>query len=230
MGKHAGDRGRKRGCRVPAQAWETFLTHLRDKSAIEVSKLPGMPSAPAFIKKRKRDPEFAARAAAIMATRRPNNKGHIYSPAIWQQCLVNIGRCGISATSKMPGMPSFAGIYMRFWRDKTFRAAVISARPKGKAHPREALNAQLRNNAIYAAAVSAIPSGLQPADRDDVIADMVLAALEGRLAVADMCARAADFVKSQRRAFLSRNTVSLDEPIFRGGRLTRGDCVSEASP
>jgi hypothetical protein len=66
---------------------------------------------------------------------------------------------------------------------------------------------------IYAAARAALPKGLPDFVRDDVITEIVLAHLEGRLALADVPTRAPDFLRAYRRDFDQWKIVSLDAPI-----------------
>lgn len=226
MGHHAGDRGNNHGFRATDKTWEMFLSHLATMSAIEVSKLPGMPSAPAFGKKRKRDPGFHARATEIMSTRRPGNKGHIYPPEIWEACIASVAKIGIARTSLLPEMPSFAGIYMKFWRDHEFRKRIISVRPKTRQALGEQLQSQLRDNAIYRTVREAIPAHLDPVARDDIAQDMVLAVLEGDLTLTDLRARAQEFVRQHWKLFGTRRLISLDAPIAAGSKTTFGDRLS----
>lgn len=227
MGRHAGDRGRRRwGHRPTDETWEAFLTHLATMSAIEISKLPGMPSAVAFSKKRKRDPEFHSRAGVIMAARRPGNRGHIYSRQIWEACLASIAKIGIAHTALIAGMPSFKGIYMKFWRDKEFRRRVVSVRPDNRGVIGERLQSQLLEDVTYAAIRNSLPGHLDRLTKDDVAADMMLAVLEGQLQVADLKTRAPEYVRKHRKMFGTFGVVSLDAPLRADRSVTLLDRLS----
>ncbi len=63
---------------------------------------------------------------------------------------------------------------------------------------------------VYAAARRALPSGLPAFVRDDVIADIVIAHLEGKLALAEIPSRAREFLRAHYREFDTFKTVSLD--------------------
>lgn len=126
MGRHAGIRGiRARGVRLPAdraaEIWESFLEALKVMSAIEASKLPDMPSSPAFIKKRKRDPGFNLRASLIIAERNLNNSGRKrITAAAWRAFLNDLGSVCVKEICSRPGMPSEAAVYKRRKLDPSF--------------------------------------------------------------------------------------------------------------
>lgn len=128
MGKHAGNRGNHRGFRATEETWETFLLHLETLSAIEVSKLPGMPSGPAFVKKRHRDPEYASRAAAIIQARKLNNSGRKrLTSEQWDNFLLSVGTCCVQTLCERPGMPSEAAVYKRRAADPAFAAELATS-------------------------------------------------------------------------------------------------------
>lgn len=116
MGAHAGNRGNNRGFRASEETWETFLTHLSQMSAIDVSKLDGMPSAPAFVKKRQRDNEFDRRAVEIMAARslQKNSGRPVISNAQWDRFFKLLPETSITRIVTLDGMPSMAAVYK--WR------------------------------------------------------------------------------------------------------------------
>lgn len=186
MGLHAGHRNiRARGVRIGSNGaiWETFLGHLATMSAIEASKLPEMPSAPAFNKRRRRDPAFDAKASAIMAARRLNTSGRKrIEPSAWSAFLGAASSMTIAGACALPGMPSQGAIYVRRRRDPWFRERLAQRilRPAG-----ETLNTALMQNDLYAAVAAAVPTFLQKSHREDVIAEMVLAILEGRATIRD---------------------------------------------
>ena len=92
--------------------------------------------------------------------------------------------------------------------------------------PRHVFDKMLSHNAIYRAVKAVVPASLPPITRDDVIGDMVLAVLEGDLAMNDLKARAKTFVKEHWRMFGTLRDVSFDAQLFSDGRSTLGDRVS----
>jgi hypothetical protein len=96
-------------------------------SAIEVSKLPDMPSAPAFVKRRKRDAEFDRRAAAIIAQRKLDNSGRKrIAAATWQIFLGKLGIICVRELCNQPEMPSEAAVYKKRKLDPEFNSAFVT--------------------------------------------------------------------------------------------------------
>lgn len=259
MGRHAGNRGNHKGFRATEETWEIFLGHVATMSAIEASKLPGMPSAPAFVKKRRRDPAFAARADTAMASRKLENSGRKrITPDQWAGFLQAVGSSCVHSLCQRPGMPSEAAVYKRRSQDRAFAAEIASTlrarlkirleaaldsrfpgrkrfRDKAIILPRarplgEAFQARLSENALYSAVRSAIPDHLNPVARDDIAADMMLAVLEGQLDLADLKSRAKEFTRQHWKMFGTIGVISLDAPAGHGSKATIGDRLSgEAS-
>lgn len=292
MGQHAGIRGRSCGFRTTAETWEAYLGHLATLSAIEISKLPGMPSAAVFGKKRRNDPEFRARADAVMAARRLLNGGRkrITSDK-WYAFLTALPQNNnIGKLCERPDMPSMAAVYSRRRKDAGFRASldavlhdvrrerrhrIASAlrlaqfqkapafvekmraalaewrachpeyhgrmlagaaewrarQPKKPRAPRRKWRtpqitlvtapmpepgmifaADLLRNELFAAASAAVPRHLDRVARDDIAAELVLAVLEGEIAVGHLAAKAPDFVRRYSRMYGQRDQVSLHDP------------------
>lgn len=289
MGKHAGDRGRARGLRVTEDVWPIFLGHLATMSAIEVSKLSGMPSAVAFGKKRKRDAEFRSQADTIIATRKLINGGRPrITAAKWTAFLEALPHQSINALCARDDMPSMAAVYKRRRTDEGFRASLDAvlhdvrrerdrriasalrlselqkapafrermlaalatwraAQPKKpkpptrkwrtpqialveapKPAPGTIFAADLLRNELYSAAAAAVPRYLDQARRDDVIADLVLAVLEGEIEIAALPSVAKSFVARHDKLFGTFTTVSLDAPLRPGSNLTIGGTLTGA--
>lgn len=70
----------------------------------------------------------------------------------------------------------------------------------------------IRNDpdAVYREISRAVPSGLPPHMRGDVIAEMCLAVLEGQLLVRDAAARVREYVRGYNRQYDGFKTISLD--------------------
>lgn len=257
---------RIRGHRLsPAEAeaiWNTFLVHLATMSANEAARQPGMPSQPAFAKKRKRDAAFDRRAAEVIAARslqlRSGRKP--ISASKWAEFLGALSSASLGAVLARGGMPSLGAIYKHRQQDSTFRASmdVIVRDPERRRRYRDAcaarlaalrsdpvfcermlaslvlwrarqpaperkapdkrpvgevFRAQLLENQLYAAAADAVPRGLPPHLRDEVISDIVLAVLEGEITFAEIRPSAREYLTRHRRLFGDHGTVSLDATI-----------------
>src|SRR5690606_311875 len=94
--------------------------------------------------------------------------------------------------------------------------AKYRAQKRAGKHPEttfgELLNRALNANALYAAANGAVPRSLPPHARDDIVSEIVLAVLDGALAMEDINKAAARFVSSYWKA-RQLFTLSLDAPI-----------------
>lgn len=88
-----------------------------------------------------------------------------------------------------------------------------AARERRQEDPALHLNTRLAQNDLYRSANRAVSAGIPQAIRDDVIADIVLAVLEGELDAADISTRARSFVASYHRAARTYQTVSADQVI-----------------
>ena len=122
------------------------------------------------------------------------------------------------------------------WRDPEKRARIMDgmwSRPLAGAalggprspqdvrvHDRSVLHA----DPVYAAAHAAAPRGLRPEEREDLVADLVVLALEG--APLDSLAARADAVLRYPRLSTGPMTLSLDAPLYAGARMTLGDLVT----
>lgn len=91
---------------------------------------------------------------------------------------------------------------------------VRAAKPKPTVLPAvgTVLPRVLMGNALYAEAFKAVPRALPVYARDDIISEIVLAVLEGRLAEADIAKQAKSHVTSYWREYSHYTTVSLDKP------------------
>ena len=144
-------------------------------------------------------------------------------------------------------MPSLAVVGVRSRRDARFRSVLTDAirvqkkkridaaytedpppkRTGSKRAPAtETFKVALSQEQLYALVAAAVPKNLPPITRDDIICDMVLAVLDGQLAVGDLRARAKEFVREHWRMFGTLRDLSLDALMFDDGGATRGDRVS----
>lgn len=269
MGRHAGVRGRSQGCRATEEVWERFLSYLREMSAIDASKLPGMPSAPAFRKKRLRDPDFDRRAAEIIAGRRLLNGGRRrVTTERWDLFLNALATKSLALALKAPDAPSLAAVYkhrrrdaafrdrmdsiiraraperrrlaaarMREkWRDPEFAQLALAAlrawrhRPtanvrtsqrrvdRSRHAPAAAIDApsfaaRLKRNELYRAADQVVPKHLSPEARADIIADVLVALIEGTASLDEIAAAASTATRQYWKLFGKFQTVSLDAPL-----------------
>jgi len=104
------------------------------------------------------------------------------------------------------------------------RGKIIAIEPRYA----EARQRELMKIDIYAVARRSLPAGLPAFVRDDVITDVVLAHLEGKLAIGDVPKRAGEFLKSYNRLFDQWKTVSLDATIPGTDGITYMDRVAAA--
>jgi len=117
---------------ISSNVWKTFLKNLATKSALEVARLPGMPSATAFIYKRNRDPDFDERAAAVVASRRLHNSGRSrITEERWRTFEADLRRMPIFQALAVPGSPSEAAVYKRRELDPDFRR-LMEVAPNGR--------------------------------------------------------------------------------------------------
>lgn len=87
---------------------------------------------------------------------------------------------------------------------------------------------QLNRNGMYRAARQAVPGWLDVTDRDDVMQDLILAAIErGESIDAAMAKKAASrHLNRTGRQHLGRDRTSLDEKVFDDAATTIGDTIS----
>jgi hypothetical protein len=223
--------GRGRGVRLSVaeadEIWEAFLIALATKSVRDVSKLPLMPSQAAFVKKRKRDPEFDRRAAEIMEARHLVNGGRRrIAPTAWEQVLSLAVVLGIEDIAARRDMPSAAAIYKRLRFDRGFAQEFRARSHTRCASNGEALRKGLAQNEIYSACIALVPRWVDAAIRDDVISELVLGLVEGTIERARLHEGARDTIKRLWRQSLSPRFISFDAPIGRGdGKRTIGDTI-----
>lgn len=103
--------------------WNTYLGLLATMSPHAASKHPNMPSAAAFLFKRKRDPEFNRRADAVMASRslHANSGKRPIAPDKWRAFLDRLPEMSMKRIAAIEGMPSEGVVYKRRSRDPDFR-------------------------------------------------------------------------------------------------------------
>jgi hypothetical protein len=91
----------------------------------------------------------------------------------------------------------------------------------------ERLKASLARDPIWAAADAALSRNLRPDIREDVIANMILAHLEGALPLQAFPSRASEFVRGHNRLYSTAGRVSLDQNVPGADGLRIGDLISE---
>jgi hypothetical protein len=103
-----------------------------------------------------------------------------------------------------------------------------SPKPRARYLPLgERLKASLALDPIWAAADAALSRNLRPDIREDVIANMILAHLEGGLPLQAFPTRASDYVRGHNRFYSTAGRVSLDQSVPGTDGLRIGDLVSE---
>ena len=229
-----------------ADIWERFLRDLATTPLHELCSQAGMPRVPTVCNKRLRDPAFNERFEAVLAAKGPK-RGTI-TPERWAAFIAGLASCSsIRGICREPGMPCAVTVRHRCRSDPEFRALVAEvlrrrtkariagavtarrrrpARVKPASAPVQTFARQLSRNAIYRAVSAVVPASLPPITRDDIVCEMVLAVLEGQLAMNELKARAKDFVREHWRMFGTLRDLSLDALMFDDGGATLGDRVS----
>lgn len=93
----------------------------------------------------------------------------------------------------------------------------VTALARSESHRfKEQFTAALRSDEIYAAVNAAVPKGMMPDMRDDIISDLVVGLLDGDFAVADLPQQVAQARTAYNRMF-GGYAPSLDAPIGEGG-------------
>jgi hypothetical protein len=110
-------------------------------------------------------------------------------------------------------------------------AAAIAARPKVVKEPKKVWRDGLHQEAlqqvdIYRLARAALPRGLEPDVRDDVISAIVLAVLEGEIRPDEITAKARSYMRKHFQAFSAHSFESLDRRTFLDEDVALVDTVS----
>lgn len=128
--------------------------------------------------------------------------------------------------------------WQRRWRQKNmphvlayqreYRASFGPAKLDGPTQiaSQESRAKALTADAVYAAADRAISRNLPPHLRDDIVSCMVLAALEGQIAIENMAKRAASFISGWFGDQHWRDNVSIDDTIPGRGRQTYAEAIA----
>ncbi len=179
--------------------WESFLQALATRSALEVAKMPGMPSATAFNMRRESRPEFSTRADAIIASRTLSNSGRPkIAPDRLDVFLRNIKRMPVCLALAKAGAPSTAWVYKQRLRDAEFRS-LLEAAPNGRELPKGPRRAVLAYPYIMTrrdehtdilAINDIVPHAFPDQMRADICQEAMLAVLEGKITIAELRANA----------------------------------------
>lgn len=97
--------------------------------------------------------------------------------------------------------------YNRQYRRKLAKIAAMLDQQDGEEIRVKVLN----QNEVFAAARNAVPRGLPSWKREDIISDIVLAVLEGRLSIDRIATSAKDFIKDHNRMFDHLSTVQFND-------------------
>lgn len=212
MGAQSRDRGLSdlTGVRLPSGAavriWNRFLDHLKTLSAIDVAKLPGMPSATAFNARRATHPAFAARADEVVASRKLNNSGRARITQVqWGLVEQNLKLMPVMKAIAFDGAPSPAAIFVKRRTDPRFRA-LMDAAPNGRigvSKPRRSKLITRRRPAVptltypyilvpraehadILAINDLVPQCYPEAMRADICQEVALAVIDGRVTIDEL--------------------------------------------
>lgn len=229
--------GRRGGVAVVDGVFERILSRVAAGEGIAaICAEPGMPTYPVINDRVHRDPVFASRYRVALG-RRPGVK--VTSSQVDE--LVTVLKRGGTLTGQR--VMSYASIAKLRRRDESFarringlyvpnprltdaeraaRAAARRERLAPFAH-REAMTRALRSDDVYAIAHRAVPRGLEPFMRDDIVSDVVLGILAGEIQPDEARAAARRF---SARYFDGRNR-SMDADL--GDGMTLAGIVSDGS-
>jgi hypothetical protein len=194
-------------------------------SVAEVLKWP-LPQQHTLLKRCARDPAFAERYRSAIAAR---EDPRLHRTEAYNRALDLIEANPLAAIKPLlkgseSRLPSLAALNWRIRRDPELsaRAGVMRlqrrhSRQKLRAKPvfqTDLLASALATDRFYAAARFAAPKYLDPADRDDVISEMVLAMISGDLSIDEARRSGKEFARRFLRPQNRPKYSSLDEPVF----------------
>lgn len=232
------------GLALVAAKFDAILAAVKSGDGIRAAIADHGCSDSAFYKHVKRTPGARERLVAASSVRERHGRRaslapqRRYTDAEIDAALDRFATAKAGRTPDLTGAASVYAIYGRAYRNPEFRerlVAVMGERakrreaakppvsPKGVSH--HLLDALLLDD-LYAAARK-VTAGFDPNDRDDVISELVLAALEGEYTAKDFKTKR---VAAMKRAIGDRNQFrSLDAPISNSHNAdTLGDEI--ASP
>ncbi|MBR0945961.1 hypothetical protein [Bradyrhizobium liaoningense] len=185
---------------------------------------PAFPRAPTFITFCHRTAERRARLAAAVAVRESASTTAVRRraisaddfeaalKAIAENPTVPVGRILVHP------LPSQNSVQKRCGADPAFAArfaAVIAERrakttKRRQTYQADLLSRSLSSNEFYAAADRAVPRYFDPADREDIVANLVFALIEGQISVDEVSGRVREFTTAFYRQATFPRCASLD--------------------
>ena len=211
------------------------LEHVKNGGSLKT--LPPDAATPTMLAhKRGRDPQFAA----LWWSSVPRREAQFDLSLDWDAMLKSVQQGkAIAKLSGKDNMPTLSQWNYRRRKDKRFAQAADEATQQGKEVRAEAraqkrakhqaeiakeralrnrpigevFSQQLAQNDMYAAVNAAVPVGLPPHIRDDIIGSMVLAILEGELEIQDVGKRTREYKSQYDKTFEVYRTVSLDQTV-----------------
>lgn len=193
--------------RITRQQWASFLVRIDTCCISRICKEPGMPSEAAVYKRRANDAAFAAEIQKTLRARIQLRLEAAIAASLAARFPAGWVR------TKQP----------RPYISRSLRRNQTSGR---RPEPGEIFKEQLNRNELYAFVASAIPREMSPIARDDIMADMMLAILEGRIERENIKAHVGEFTKQHWKLFGTFKNVSLDAPIYQGSNITIGDSLT----
>lgn len=190
---------------------------------LDICSEPKSPSYTAVLAYRRKRPAFETRLKQVLLPR-----GAPGTSEEKKQRIISALKGGHSIRSQ--GVVSANTVREIAKRDEDFRRLVfLSYRPsglrtlgEGLAH-REAMTRALRSDEVYALAHRAVPRGLEPFMRDDVVSEVVLGILSGEIRPEDAAKAARRFAAS----YFGRRNLSMDADL--GDGLTLHGSIADGS-
>jgi hypothetical protein len=222
--------------------WNAALDAIRNcaDASIASALVAPLPSQNTLLARCRRDPAFSDLYQAAMNAR-PDPRLH--RPAAYQEALDQIAahpsltiEAALSSSSER--LPSAASLFLRARHDAVFRtaaAAVFRARKQERrrltakpVYHQHMLASGLALNEFYAIAEKAVSRGFEPADREDIKSELVLALLAGEISPEQAPRMGREFAHrffkpQNRQRFRSLDTAAFGED---GSRMAFVDTFS----
>jgi hypothetical protein len=191
--------------RITGDAWSLFLQNLPLMTITKITTVEGMPSMAAVYKRRHQSPEFRQQLDAVLHDVRRERGRRIASSirlAVARRDPEFIAKMDAGRNARLASLPRREKIK----RERRVKRQIIER----SISPTETFNAVLLRDELYAAASAAVPPNIRDEARRDIVADVVLAILEGEIDLSNVKERAPIFISRYRRMFGQRDEISLN--------------------
>lgn len=233
--------GKRAGAGLAEEHFEAAIAEVEaGEKVVDVTARPGRPSMTVISERCRNDPVFARRWSEAMGSRPGARVSAERFDAVLDVLASGRGTLRGSTGQRLVSQnalnrerrqnPNFAArlgaIYIPRGflspEDRQARAAARRNHVAPFAH-REAMTRALRSEEVYAIAHAAVPRGLDPFMRDDVVSEVVVGILSGEIRPEDAGAAARRFAG----AYFGRRDISMDADF--GDGMTLAGIVSDGS-